>query len=72
MIKSLYPCFQHWSEKGGVYLVSDTHFKDLDRDYMGYFISKFSKDIFLYFASNCTRALRVNILSFTPEWRRIN
>ena len=39
MIKSLYPCFQHWSEKGGVYLVSDTHFKDLDRKYMGYFIS---------------------------------
>ena len=39
MIKSLYPCFQHWSELGGVYLVSDTHFKDLDRDYMGYHIS---------------------------------
>ena len=39
MIKSLYPCFQHWSELGGVYLVSDTHFKDLDRNYMGYFIS---------------------------------
>lgn len=39
MIKSLYPCFQHWSELGGVYLVSDTHFKDLDRKYMGYYIS---------------------------------
>ena len=39
MIKSLYPCFQHWSELGGVYLVSDTHFKDLDRKYMKYFIS---------------------------------
>lgn len=39
MIKTLYPCFQHWSEKGGVYLVSDTHFKDLDRKYMGYHIS---------------------------------
>lgn len=39
MIKSLYPCFQHWSELGAVYLVSDTHFKDTDRDYMGYFIS---------------------------------
>ena len=39
MIKSLYPCFQHWSEKGGVYLVSDTHFRDLDRDYIGYHIS---------------------------------
>ena len=39
MIKSLYPCFQHWSELGGVYLVSDTHFKDLDRDSMGYYIS---------------------------------
>ena len=39
MIKSLYPCFQHWSELGAVYLVSDTHFKDLDRKYMGYYIS---------------------------------
>lgn len=39
MIKSLYPCFQRWSELGGVYLISDTHFKDLDRKYMGYFIS---------------------------------
>ena len=39
MIKTLYPCFQRWSEKGSVYLVSDTHFKDLDREYMGYHIS---------------------------------
>ena len=39
MIKSLYPCFQHWSELGAVYLVSDTHFKDVDRKYMGYYIS---------------------------------
>lgn len=36
MIKSLYPCFQYWSEKGSVYLVSDTHFFDKDRKYMGY------------------------------------
>lgn len=36
MIKSLYPCFQHWSEKGSVYLISDTHFYDKDREYMGY------------------------------------
>ena len=39
MIPTLYPCFQHWSELGGVYLVSDTHFKDVDRNFMGYFIS---------------------------------
>ena len=39
MILSLYPCFQHWSEKGAVYLVSDTHFEDLDRKFMRYFIS---------------------------------
>ena len=39
MIPTLYPCFQHWAERGGVYLVSDTHFKDVDRKYMGYFIS---------------------------------
>ena len=36
MIKTLYPCFQHWSAKGSVYLVSDTHFFDNDREVMGY------------------------------------
>ncbi len=40
MIKSLYPCFQHWSEKGSVYLISDTHFDDADRAFMGYNISE--------------------------------
>lgn len=40
MIDSLYPCFRYWSEKGSVYLISDTHFKDLDRAFMGYNISK--------------------------------
>ena len=39
MIKSLYRCFQRWSKNGTVYLVSDTHFNDSDRDYMGYHIS---------------------------------
>lgn len=29
MIKELYPAFQHWSAKGSVYLISDTHFDDL-------------------------------------------
>lgn len=36
MIKSLYPCFQHWSKLGSVYLISDTHFFDNDRELMGY------------------------------------
>lgn len=40
MIKSLYPCFQHWSEKGSVYLISDTHFNDKDRILMGYNIDE--------------------------------
>ena len=30
MIDSLYPCFRHWSEKGSVYIFSDTHFEDED------------------------------------------
>ena len=30
MIKTLYPIFQHWSEKGSVYIISDTHFEDAD------------------------------------------
>lgn len=30
MIKTLYPCFQHWSEKGGVWIISDTHFSESD------------------------------------------
>ena len=40
MIKTLYPIFQHWSEKGSVYIISDTHFDDEDRKYMGYNISE--------------------------------
>lgn len=39
MIKSLYPTFQRWSEKGSVWIVSDTHFDDDDRGIMGYTIS---------------------------------
>lgn len=53
MIKSLYPCFQHWSELGGVYLVSDTHFKDLDRKVMGYHISE--EDQFYILNDTCHR-----------------
>ena len=30
MINSLYECFQHWSEKGTVWLYSDPHFSDKD------------------------------------------
>lgn len=40
MIDSLYPIFQHWSRSGSVYLVSDTHFGDNDRSFMGYEISE--------------------------------
>ena len=40
MIKTLYKPFQHWSEKGSVYLISDTHFDDDDREFMGYDISE--------------------------------
>ena len=40
MIKTLYPCFRHWSEKGSVYLISDTHFDNVDREFMGYNFSE--------------------------------
>ena len=40
MIKTLYKPFQHWSEKGSVYLISDTHFDDSDREIMGYDFSE--------------------------------
>jgi len=30
MIATLYPIFRRWSEKGSVYLLSDTHFTDSD------------------------------------------
>ena len=46
MIKTLYPCFQHWSEKGSVWIISDTHFDDCDREYMGYNILKKNRLIF--------------------------
>jgi len=34
MIRTLYPTFQHWSEKGSVYIISDTHFEDADCSFM--------------------------------------
>ena len=34
MIKSLYPIFQKWSATGSVYIISDTHFDDLDCKFM--------------------------------------
>ena len=40
MIKTLYPIFQKWSEKGSVYLISDSHFCDEDRKFMGYNITE--------------------------------
>ncbi|MBO4326681.1 MAG: hypothetical protein J5950_05375 [Clostridia bacterium] len=30
MILTLYPAFRRWSEKGSVYIISDTHFGDAD------------------------------------------
>ena len=30
MIKTLYIPFQHWSENGSVYILSDLHFADVD------------------------------------------
>ena len=30
MIKSLYDCFKHWSDKGSVWIISDPHFADED------------------------------------------
>jgi len=40
MIKTLYPVFQPWSAKGSVYIISDTHFEDSDREFMGYHLSE--------------------------------
>lgn len=40
MIKTLYPIFQGWSDKKGIFVISDTHFCDSDRKYMGYDISE--------------------------------
>lgn len=40
MIETLYKNFQHWSDGGSVWLISDTHFDDTDREYMGYDISE--------------------------------
>lgn len=36
MIKTLYPSFRRWSKSGSVWLISDTHFDDPDRESMGY------------------------------------
>lgn len=51
MIKTLYPTFRRWSEKGSVWLISDTHFDDPDRDFMGYEIS--TEQHFQYIIETC-------------------
>jgi len=40
MINTLYNCFKHWSEGKSIFLISDTHFNDSDRPFMGYNISE--------------------------------
>jgi len=40
MLKSLYPCFQRWSAKGSIWIISDPHFSDdemkaLRKNYIG-------------------------------------
>ena len=39
MINGLYWFARKWSEKGSVWIFSDTHFNDVDREVMGYEIS---------------------------------
>lgn len=34
MISSLYKTFQHWSDGGSIWIISDTHFEDKDCKYM--------------------------------------
>jgi len=51
MIPTLYKIFQHWSEKGSVWIVSDTHFDDADRELMGYKVS--TEKHFQYIVETC-------------------
>ena len=34
MIKTLYPTFRRWTEKGSLWIISDTHFEDSDCEVM--------------------------------------
>lgn len=40
MILSLYEKFRPWSKTGSVWLISDTHFDDTDRIFMGYVVTE--------------------------------
>ena len=40
MINGLYWFAKQWSERGSVWVISDTHFDDPDRDFIGYKISE--------------------------------
>lgn len=40
MINGLYWFAKKWSERGSVWVISDTHFDDPDRDFMGYKLSE--------------------------------
>lgn len=39
MIQGLYNFAKEWSKNGSIYIISDTHFLDKDRSFMGYNIS---------------------------------
>lgn len=68
MIKSLYPKFQLWSEKGSVYLYSDPHFEDVDvMEHFGY-MNAFDQVGFIN--SKVTRSDYLIILGDfgNPEW----
>lgn len=51
MIPTLYKVFQRWSENGSVWIVSDTHFDDADRELMGYKVS--TEKHFQYIIETC-------------------
>jgi len=68
MIKSLYPKFQSWSERGSVYLYSDPHFDDQDMiEHFGYMDSF---DQIALINSKVTRSDYLIILGDfgNPEW----
>ena len=70
MINGLYWFAKKWSERGSIWIISDTHFDDPDRDFMGYKISEEEQvDILKYFVTKNDTLIHLGDVG-NPEYLR--
>ena len=71
MIETLYPMFRPWSERGSVYMISDTHFEDddcklMDKDWIK---PEEHIEIIKKYAHKCDTLIHLGDVG-NPEWMK--